>query len=468
MRKVFCEGLPRRGKTNQINWKESIGCEVKFTYDDIEGEIEIIDYLANGNKLTIKYDRKIYKIRRGEFVSCKLGIMLDKRSNKFRVNIGQVFTDDKRDFIITDSQYREQRRNRTIEKRKWYKYTCNKCGWADGWIEENKLLNGRGCGCCSSASKNVIYGINSIHDTAPWMISLGVDFEEAKKFTYNSGKKIKCVCPHCKEVTHKVVYGIYNGKSIGCICSDGHSYPEKFMYSLLRQIKLEFETQYNPKWTERKFYDFYIPSLNVIIETHGLQHYEQSSRGRLLHEEQENDKIKKELALNSGVNYYIELDCRKSELDWIKNSVLNSELSKLFDLSKIDWLKCEEFAIKSNKIKEICDYWNNKEDVEATSDLARVFNINRSIICIYLKKGAKLGWCDYDTKEELRKSKLKNKKRKAINIFKEGKMLKTFESCAELERQSEDVFGVKLYNTMVSKVANGIIEQYKGFTFQYI
>ena len=38
MREVFLDELPKRGK--YINWKESIGCKVKFIYDDIEDEEE--------------------------------------------------------------------------------------------------------------------------------------------------------------------------------------------------------------------------------------------------------------------------------------------------------------------------------------------------------------------------------------------------------------------------------------------
>lgn len=50
MRKVFLENLPRwekgegKGKIGTINWSKSIGSKVRFVYEDIEGEVEIVGY----------------------------------------------------------------------------------------------------------------------------------------------------------------------------------------------------------------------------------------------------------------------------------------------------------------------------------------------------------------------------------------------------------------------------------------
>ena len=41
-RKIFLEELPRRGKL--IDWKNSIGYKIKFIYEDIKDELEIIEY----------------------------------------------------------------------------------------------------------------------------------------------------------------------------------------------------------------------------------------------------------------------------------------------------------------------------------------------------------------------------------------------------------------------------------------
>ncbi|RHW55263.1 hypothetical protein DZC34_20110 [Clostridium botulinum] len=64
---------------------------------------------------------------------------------------------------------------------------------------------------------------------------------------------------------------------------------------------------------------------------------------------------------------------------------------------------------------------------------------------------------------------IRNKKRysKPVEIFKDNISLGTFYSCNELERQSEEKFGIKLLNQNISKACrNG--KTYKGCIFKYI
>ena len=60
-----------------------------------------------------------------------------------------------------------------------------------------------------------------------------------------------------------------------------------------------------------------------------------------------------------------------------------------------------------------------------------------------------------------------NNRKKKVDVFKSGKFLGSFESCAELERQSEQLFGVKLRSSNITRVCNGYINEYKGFQFKY-
>ncbi|HAT4302323.1 TPA: hypothetical protein I9089_002430 [Clostridium perfringens] len=265
---------------------------------------------------------------------------------------------------------------------------------------------------------------------------------------------------------------IYNYKSIGCSCRDGKSYPEKFMRSLLEQLNVDFEIEYSPSWIDNKRYDFYIKECNCIIEVHGKQHYDGSFKvkgGRTLEEEKQNDKHKKEVALLNGIKYYIELDCRESNMDYIKNSIINSELANLFDLSNINWTSCAKFSNK-NIVKEVCDHWNNRSGDEMVGDLAKIFNLDRCTINRYLKKGTKLGWCEYDPRKEKIKSALKNSSlcKKKVEIFKDNQSLGVFESYKELAKQSEELFGVKLLSQNISSVCAGRLDSYKGFAFKHI
>lgn len=350
------------------------------------------------------------------------------------------------------------------------KHNCKKCNYNKYEVKPNGLLQGNGCPVCSN--QKAALGINTIWDTDRWMCDLGVSEEDAKKHSSRSGKKITVKCLDCGREKRIAIYQIYNNKSISCSCGDGKSYPEKFVMNVLEQLDVDFETEYSPDWIKPKRYDFYISSLNCVVETHGEQHYNDKftiyNKSRLI-KQQQNDKFKKEMALQNGVKYYIEIDCRESNIEWIKNSILDSKLSELFDLSKIDWLQCVEFANK-NIVKEICDYWNNKQEDETTSDLGRMFNLNGHTVNRYLKRGIKLGWCSYDPKEEMRKirSKVGGHNKKKVEIFKNEQSLGIFSSCAELERQSEELFGIRLTQVGISRVCRGERTQYKGFTFKYI
>ena len=43
-----------------------------------------------------------------------------------------------------------------------------------------------------------------------------------------------------------------------------------------------------------------------------------------------------------------------------------------------------------------------------------------------------------------------------------------FPSCAELSRQSEELFGVKLWYGSISKACKGEYINYKGYMFKYV
>ena len=311
-------------------------------------------------------------------------------------NVGDIFENDKRNIVIVGKEIRQ----RTMKKKdgknpctlneKWYKYKCLECSNED-YITEGHLKAGNGCNTCGVTPKKIVLGINTIWDKARWMCDLGVLEEDAKKYTPQHSESIVVVCPHCGNKKKCQIRNIYNNHSIGCICSDKQSYPEKFVYSILKQLDMEFQTQYSPKWAERRRYDFYIPNLNLIIEVHGEQHYNYTGRGRSLEAEQENDKIKEEKALDNKIEHYVIIDCRKSEIDWIKNNVVNSELNNLFDLNSIDWNECFRFACENNLVKTACEYKKNNPNMTYT-EIGKMMGYERHSVKRWLEKGRKINW----------------------------------------------------------------------------
>lgn len=485
VRKVFLDDLPRwgkggRGNEGTINWQESIGYKVKFQYDDIEGEIEILDYNIKNHEISIKYlNKNNFKIKTGGFTNCKLTKLLNKRTRDFKIEIKAQFKDDKRDLIIIDREYRLRKTKTGIINEKWYNYHCNECGY-ESWLVEGHLIEGNGCSCCNG--KVAVLGINTIWDTDRWMCDLGVSEEDAKKYTYRSGKTIIPKCPNCGQVKNKPISisNIYHHHSIGCKkCSDGISYPNKVMFNILDQFNIIFQTEYSPKWCRYKFkeklrkgkYDFYfeLDRKKYIIEMDGEFHKKDNKmNGQTKEESQYIDDEKDRLAHEHGIEV-IRIDSNyESDLEYIKNNILKSKLNDLFDLSNINWLKVEEFAL-SNRVREACKLKYDDQDL-TTVEIGEIMKLNYTTIQKYLKKGNKLGWCEYNPEEEMFKGKSKSGKMsgKPIEVFRDNIFLGRFESCSELVRQSKKNFGVKLNNGCISIVCRGKAKQHLGFTFKYI
>ena len=127
----------------------------------------------------------------------------------------------------------------------------------------------------------------------------------------------------------------------------------------------------------------------MIIEINGLQHYKIKHKGRTLEEEQMNDLFKYKCAKNH-VDNYIVIDCRYSELEWMKENIIK-ELNEYFDLSNIDWKLAWEESQNSLCIKA-WELWNNGFSI---SKISNILKLSDSTIRKYLKIGASIGACDY-------------------------------------------------------------------------
>ncbi|NRU52509.1 hypothetical protein [Clostridium beijerinckii] len=417
----------------------------------------------------------------------------------WKYNIGQRIIDCneddtiKRDLIVIDrkivkKQIKDKRKKNgyTNNNYKYYKYKCNICGFDCGehwstldkkhkdelWIHENHLSNGVGCACCCSNPQVVVKGINDIATTHPHLIKYFVEVEDSHTHTYSSKDKILIKCIDCGFEKETTVCNLYS-YGVSCDrCGDGISYPEKIINNLFSQLNLIFIAQYsktNVKWCKNYKYDFYFRYNNedYIIEAHGLQHYKKQTNLKLTLEQNiKNDKNKYELAIQNGIkeNNYIIIDCRKSDLIYIKNNILNSRLNNIFDLNSVDWIKVGQNSEK-NLVKEICYYWKLHNETLTTKDLSKTFKLNDGTIRNYLKKGTKLGWCYYNATEEQNK----NIQRASfkIEMFKDNKSLGVFKSAKELERQSEELFGTKLFHNCIISVCKNEKNEYKGYSFKY-
>ena len=418
--------LPHDGK--KINWLKSVGYRCSFIYGDITGEVKITDYVFDGKvaMLTIQYNDKENKIKTDSFKYGELGRAIGRISRDYKYDIGQTLQRKTEIKIIN----RERRDKSTKDKKrqwKWYEIQCSECG-KKHWLVESQLANGSGCPYCIPSAK-LCEGVNDIPTTAPWMIPyFQGGLEEAKQYTHSSSEKINPICPICGTIqkNKKKIGDIYKYHSIGCQCDGNMSYPELIMYNILKQFEIPFITQASKSvlpWANNYRYDFYLLNIPCIIETHGGQHYEENNLTiRSLEEEQNNDKIKKDLAVNNGIEFYFQVDCRESNADWIINSCINCGLFSLLNIdeSKINFdnLYLSQFNDEIKKCKEIV----NKNPNITFAELTRQLGFKHY----------------YDTQRVLDINRLKvRSNRMPVAIFDNDKIIKEFPSMAEASRFSQ-------------------------------
>lgn len=463
-----CESGRHKG---EINWRNSVGYIVKAECEGVIYNIKITKY--NKGYLNVKIDDEEVEnpIHSNNLKNGKIGSLIGKIIHEYIYNVGEIIKDEKRDLIILE-QIKKKHGSHNV---KGYRYRCNKDGY-EGEISEDDLKKGKGCRVCGG--KEIMPGVNTIWDTDKWAVDRGlISEEDAKKYSRNSHKRIDVVCLNCGEIKKNIrVYSIINNKSIGCKkCGDGVSFPEKVVGLVLDKLNIYYEKQKSFSWSQDRIYDFFIPSLGKLIETHGMQHYEEVGwgkyGGRTLAEEQENDRLKEELAIKNGLKY-MPIDCRESNIDFIKENIVKT-LGNNIDFSSINWEEIDKEA-QSSLVWEVCEYWKNKKGEETVKDLAKYFGLSKATIIKYLKKGNKYDWCFYDAKEEMikRGKEIGNNtainKSKKVAVYKDGKLKDIYSSIHDLERKSEQDFGIKFDSSNISAVCHGRLKTHKGYAFKFL
>lgn len=332
--------------------------------------------------------------------------MGNQKTKGYKYEVGSIVNG----LVITEQCYKQDKFG---VKKKAYKYKCPVCGYDCGeyykkgvyhkehMIMENNLGHGARCVVCS---KNgfVVPLINSIHALRPEIEIFLKNKEDAIKYAPKSDLKLECICPDCGREYIRSCFKITQ-YGVPCICGDGFSYPEKFIFNALQQLKINFKPQYYLNNSMFR-YDFYLIDYNIILEVNGIQHYKQKWERN----EVENDAKKKEFAFLCGFteDNYLVLDCRESSLDFIKASILNSKLCSLFDFNSIDFQKCVEFA-SNNLVKIACNLWNNGESVK---NISQQLKLHKHTIISYLKQGNDIGWCEYNPGDGVKRYNQERKK----------------------------------------------------------
>lgn len=279
------------------------------------------------------------------------------------------------------------------------------------YASTNQVLRGEGCGVCHGLQ--ICVGYNDIATTNPDIASLFANQNETTLYTQWSGCKVDFKCPNCGYIVNKRIREV-SRRGFSCpICGDGYSYPNKFMYNCLLQIidQLDFlKREYKPKWCVFEYnnikkcgiYDIYFSinkSLYICEMDGGLGHGNRTMgipKEESLFIDAEKDRLAKEHNVT-----VIRIDCDYKEYDrydFIKKNIINSALSDILDLSKIDFDKANMEAQNSLMIRA-CALWN---DGCNSRQIASEINVTRSTVTRYLKNGAKYNICKNYSSEESR------------------------------------------------------------------
>lgn len=465
-RKIFLDELPRKGKFNRINWVDSVGCSIKFIYDDIEGIFKIISYNCKNGKVEICYKENNYNLQLPNLINCKLGVIIGKINTKFKYKIGD----------LVNSKIKITKPIKTMDNKRAYEYKCIECGNEDT-ILESVIDLGCSCNVCCATPKKIIYGINSLEDTHPWVVSYLKNPNDAKTYSKGTQKKIEFVCKECGQTKMLSPHTfIKNGIMCGR-CGDGKSFPNKIMFSVLQQLKIKFDSEKQFKWCEFKkyksekiqkgYYDFYFEKdcNKYIVEMDGEMGHGKDTTFKTGKETIYIDNIKDKLANKHNIEVIRIYSPDNFEI--IKQNILDSKLNILFNLDKISWETCLKYSSKSLVFVAI-DYLNKNKTLTEISDIMKIC---KPTLRKYFKLGKEMGLCDYENsisykrQQNLNRVNSKNKFSKTLICFNNLKLYKSLIRC---EESSKKDLGIKIGKTGIWSVCNNKQKDIYGFKFKYI
>ena len=346
----------------------------------------------------------------------------------------------------------------------WYKVQCLDCGY-EYYSPRGKIISRKDkCALCSG--RVVVRGVNDLYTTSPHIIKYLYDKNDGYKYSKGSNKKVMCVCPFCGYKKEVNICNLINHSFYCDICSDNISYPNKVFINILQQLNVNFIAEYSPEWIGKKRYDFYLKDYNAIIEADGKQHIEECKFMIPFEEQNKIDKYKDLMAFENNIKM-IRIDCSKSEINFIKDNILKSELSKLLDFSNIDWTEVEKFTT-SNLLLKACQL-KKENDLYTTSEIGKILSISQGTISRWLKIGNDLGLCKYNSKEEMsRNGKRQYHGDKEILVYDiNNNFLFECSSIKELAETSKEKLGKYISRASISKCCNNHISQCKGFIIKF-
>ncbi len=394
------------------DWRACVGKSIHFQYGDITGQLKIIDYNPKKTLLLVAYKGAVSKIYVAQLIKGQLGNIIGAINHNHAYRPGDIVHTKSGNIKIIEQLIETDNKG---WRQKAYRYQCLQCGHI-GKKLEGSIRKHTGCEACTGI---VVTDKNCIAHTSPEIVQYLVNPKDGFLYSRGSVKKVRVRCPDCNNEFMVSVSKLVS-RGLKCqFCGDGVSVPEKYAAELLSQIENQtgkhFSRQVKFDWSAPLIYDFVCAEDKLIIETHGIQHYNggfHTYGARSLQEEQANDIEKAYLATSHGYHVLV-VDCRYSEYDFLMQAFKTSALlQELYPQVSIDYDKC--FA-RSQKtlVRDVADLYN--EGI-TRNEIAKKLDIGATTTSRYLRRATDLGWCSYDPHKEMRKSAIQNSPNRKVKV----------------------------------------------------
>ena len=161
-----------------FNWKENIGKELPFQYDNLTGTIKIIDYKSvnRNNLVTIQYQDNIITTSTSNLLQLKIPSFLNKNKNtrQYLYKIGDIIVKDFQDSKVIEQTRISVKATKNYETTRGYKLKCLCCGY-NYQTREDRISSCPVCGIRSSWTERFIFSI---------FIQAKIEFEVQKEFQW--------------------------------------------------------------------------------------------------------------------------------------------------------------------------------------------------------------------------------------------------------------------------------------------
>lgn len=402
-RQINKDDIPKTASGGN-DWVASVGKTIRFQYDEIAGELRVISYNPSKTALLVEYDGKVSTIHVSQLVKGQLGNVVAAINHAYEYQPGDLVQTKSGNLKILEQ-------TTALDKNGWklksYRYQCLQCGHVGTKLEGN-MKKRTGCEVCMGVA---VSKETCIAHTSPEIAKYLVDPDDGLRYSCGSEKKVRVRCPDCGNEFEVSVSKLVE-RGLRCqFCGDGVSVPEKYAAELLKQVETQtgkhFVRQVAFDWSAPLTYDFVCFEEKIIIETHGIQHYNggfHSYGARSLKDEQDNDRKKACLAETNGYRLIV-IDCRYSEYDYLTQSFKDSALlQELFPEVEIDFERCFAQSQKT-LVRDVANLFNRGM---TRSEIAAKLDLGKTTVSRHLRRATALGWCKYDPKSEMRESGKKN------------------------------------------------------------